>query len=82
MIDRETGNFTRFDTRKKNKEEYDIRFHEWEGNRLVGFIAAYDFEEFMENLNEGQWTVKGGFDLEGIFESENPILIKIKFKDR
>tara|TARA_R110001592_G_scaffold86428_2_gene254943 strand:- start:948 stop:2099 length:1152 start_codon:yes stop_codon:yes gene_type:complete len=82
MINRKTGGFSRFDMRKKNKEEYDIKFHEWEDDRLVGFIAAYDFEEFMENLEKDQWAVAGGFDLEEILESENPVLLKIKFKDR
>ncbi|KYG77079.1 6-bladed beta-propeller protein [Roseivirga ehrenbergii] len=82
MINRKSGKFTRFDMRKNNKEDYDINFLEWEDGRLVGFIAAYDFEEFMDNLDNDQWTVNGGFDLEEIFQSENPVLLKIKFKSK
>ncbi len=81
IIDRGTGKFSRFDMRKEDKEDYDMKFLEWEGDRLVGFIAAYDFEEFVNNLDDNQWTVKGGFAVEEIFESENPVLLKIKFKE-
>ncbi|WP_323758211.1 6-bladed beta-propeller [Roseivirga sp.] len=79
-IDRETGDFFRFDLRKKDKEDYNITFLTWEDDRLVSSIQAYDFEEFMDNLDNDQWTVAGGFDLEEIFQSENPVLLKIKFK--
>ena len=81
IINRKSGKFTRFDMRKKSKEDYNINFFEWEDDRLVGFIAAYDFEEFIGNLDDDQWTVKGGFDLKKIFQSENPVLLKIKFND-
>ncbi|WP_157716087.1 hypothetical protein, partial [Roseivirga echinicomitans] len=81
-IDRETGDFFRFDLRKKDKEDYNLTFLTWEDDRLVSSIAAYDFEEFIDNLGKNQWTVAGGFDLEEIFQSENPVLLKIKFKDK
>ena len=80
IINKQTGRFTRFDMRKTNKEDYDINFLEWEDDRLVGFIAAYDFEEFIGNLKQDQYIIAGSVDLEEIFQSENPVLLKIKFK--
>jgi hypothetical protein len=82
FVNRESGKFTRFDMRKENKEKYELRFIQWEGDNLVSSIAAYDFKEFMQNLKKDQFTVAGGVDLEEIFQSENPVLLKIKFKDR
>jgi hypothetical protein len=79
-IDRKSGEFTRFDMRKKDKEKYELRFIEWENGRLLSSIAAYDFEEFMQNLKKDQFTIAGGVDLEEVFQSENPVLLKIKFK--
>lgn len=79
-INRETGNFFRFDLRKKDKKDFSIKFLSWENGRLASSLSAYDFEEFMGNLDKNQWTVKGGFDLEEIFQSENPVLLRIKFK--
>ncbi|WP_157716208.1 6-bladed beta-propeller, partial [Roseivirga echinicomitans] len=34
-INRETGKFTRFDMRKKDKEKYKLKFIKWEDDRLV-----------------------------------------------
>jgi len=80
FVNRETGKFSRFDLRKKDKENYDIKFLQWENDRLGSSIQAYDFEEFVENLHEDQFTIRGGFRLEDILSSENPVLMKIKFK--
>jgi len=80
FVNRETGKFSRFDLRKKDKENYDIKFLQWEKDRLVTSIQAYDFEEFVENLHDDQFIIRGGFRLEDILSSENPVLMKIKFK--
>ncbi|NVK85219.1 MAG: 6-bladed beta-propeller [Cytophagia bacterium] len=79
-IDRKSGRFYRFDMRKDNGENYDLNFLELEQNSLVSSLQSYDFEEFIENLDEDQWTVRGGFKLREILYSENPVLLNIKFK--
>lgn len=80
-INRKSGEFFRFDLRKKDKSNFDLEFLKWDVDRLAASLAAYDFEEFMENLDDNQWTVRGGFKLSEILYSENPVLLKIKFKD-
>ena len=80
LIDRSTGKFSRLDLRKKDRENYSINYMQWEDGKFVASIESYDFEEFISNLNKDQYTVKGGFSIEEILASENPVLMKIKFK--
>lgn len=80
IIDRQTGKFHLFDMRKKDKEDFNIFFLEWEGDRLVSSLQAYDVEEFLENLDESQYSIAGGLKYEDFKYSENPVLLKIKFK--
>lgn len=80
-INRKSSEFFRFDLRKKDKSNFELEFLKRDGERLAASLAAYDFEEFIENLDEDQWTVRGGFKIREILYSENPVLLKIKFKD-
>lgn len=82
IIDRTTGEFHRLDLRKNNKEEdFDIVFLEWQGEILVSSLQAYDLEEFMGKLNKEQISIAGNLTSSELRESENPVLLKTKFKE-
>lgn len=80
-IDRETGDFFRFDLRKKDKKDFSIKFLAWVNGRLVSSLSVYDAEEFLENLDKAQYTIAGDLSQNDLKYSENPVLLKIKFKD-
>lgn len=80
FINRATGEFFQFDMRKKDKEDYVIQFLEWEGEHLVTSMLSLDFEEFIGNLKEDVWSIAGGKGLDDVLSSENPLIMKIKFK--
>ena len=79
-IDRETGDFFRFDLRKKDKKDFSIKFLAWVNGGLVSSLSVYDAEEFLENLDKAQYTIAGDLSQNELKYSENPVLLKIKFK--
>ncbi|RKQ42335.1 6-bladed beta-propeller protein [Roseivirga pacifica] len=80
LIDRKSGKFYRLDTRKEDGENFNLYFLEWENDRLTTSLQAYDVEEFLENLGEDQYSIAGGLKYEDFAFSENPVLLRIKFK--
>ncbi|MHA7101761.1 6-bladed beta-propeller [Roseivirga pacifica] len=80
LIDRKSGKFYRLDTRKEDGENFNLFFLEWENDRLTTSLQAYDVEEFLVNLNEDQYAIAGGLKYEDFAFSENPVLLRIKFK--
>ncbi|NVK85217.1 MAG: 6-bladed beta-propeller [Cytophagia bacterium] len=79
-INRQTGNFQHFDLRKHNKEDYKINFIKWQDNRLISSIESYDFEEFLKNLKQDEYSIAGGLKYDDFKYSENPVLLRIKFR--
>ncbi|WP_422356298.1 6-bladed beta-propeller [Roseivirga pacifica] len=80
LIDRKSGKFYRLDARKEDGENFNLYFLEWENDRLTTSLQAYDIEEFLENLDDNQYTIAGGLKHEDFAFSENPVLLRIKFK--
>lgn len=80
LIARATGQFYRLDTRKDDGENFDLYFLQWEGDRITTSLQAYDVEEFLENMKPDQYTIAGGLKYNDFKYSENPVLLKIKFK--
>ena len=80
LINRLNDKVIRLDLRKSNKENFEVFFIEWQEGQLIASLPVYDLEEFISNLSESQYKIVGGYDLEEIMASENPVLLKIKFK--
>lgn len=80
FIDRASKKFNRLDLRKSDKQNFEIKFMEWEGDYLVSSLQSYDLEEFLENLDDDQYSIAGGLKYEDFAFSENPVLLRIKLK--
>ena len=80
LINRLNDKVIHLDLRKSNKENFEVFFIEWQEGQLIASLPVYDLEEFISNLSESQYKIVGGYDLEEIMASENPVLLKIKFK--
>ncbi|NVK85216.1 MAG: 6-bladed beta-propeller [Cytophagia bacterium] len=80
LIDRATGQFYRLDTRKADGENFDLYFLQWEGDRITTSLQAYDVDEFLENLKPDQYSIAGGLKYDDFKYSENPVLLRIKFR--
>ena len=80
-INLKSGMFHRLDMRKQDRVNFDLKFLAWEGNHLVCSLQSYDIEEFLGNLEEDQFSIAGDLKYEDFKYSENPVLLKIKFKE-
>ncbi len=82
VLDRATGNYRRFDMKKKTPGKFMLNGLKWEENRMLFGTDSGDIGEFLSQLNPNQVKFRTGSTLEEIESSENPLLIWIKFKDQ
>ena len=75
-------NTEEFFTLKGNSGKLWFKPLQWKGDLLIASMPSYQLESFLKPLGQEQWTVKGDFGLEEILSAENPVLLKIKFKDK
>ena len=80
LIERTSGRFWPLKLQKKDKSNFSLKFLDWEGERLVTTLPSYELEEFLVRFDKGQWSIRGGHSLESLLNSENPVIIKVKFK--
>ena len=80
LIDRGNNKSIRVDTRK-GEEYYALSPSLWENEKLFGSIQSIDVPELISSLGQDQYSFNEGTTLEEIKSSENPVLVKIKFKD-
>ncbi|MFY0592874.1 hypothetical protein [Roseivirga sp.] len=80
LIDRiGTGN-NLIDFRKGVDENFDLRPIRWDNNFLTFSLSSSDVSSFVEELGLDKVSYRKGTTLESIEDSENPALIRIKFK--
>lgn len=63
------------------EEKYALRINDLTENGITGSISSLGVANLLNDLEEGQWVFTEGTSLEAIESSENPALIKVKFKD-
>ena len=80
LIDRATGKFYQLKLRKQDKSDFKMSFLLWEKDLLVTSLPSYDLEEFLNQLDKEQWSIRGGHSLESLLNSENPVIMKLRFK--
>ena len=83
LVDRNSGKSIRMDLAKGTEDDgnYILNGFFWEEDVLIGSSASVDVLDLIDLLNEDQWSVMGDVSLEAIESSENPVIVKIKFKD-
>lgn len=79
-INRKTGRFFRYDLRMNRKEKFKLIPIEWQGGLLLHSLDSDQLERFIEKLDDKPFKVRGGYSIEDIMESENPVLVFIRFK--
>lgn len=80
ILDRITGEYDLVDFDIKSKEPANIRDLKWVGDRLLMTLDSDEVAAFLAGLNENQWYFREGTTLEEIESSENPVLLRVRFK--
>lgn len=82
LIDRVSGKKVRIDVSVSNTGEYfNMLFSHWQENHLYGRLNSLNVSQLLDQLKESQYSYTTGTTLDEIESSENPALVKIKFKD-
>lgn len=79
FVNRKTGRFYRYDLRMNRKERFDLTPIEWQGDLLLHHLSSYQLEQFVERLEDKPVKIRGGHSIREIMESENPVLVYVKF---
>tara|TARA_R110001592_G_scaffold135241_2_gene351388 strand:+ start:3108 stop:4250 length:1143 start_codon:yes stop_codon:yes gene_type:complete len=81
MLDRETGGQFRIELKKKDGEYIGFYPIQWDGDRLLVSMPAYDAVDLISGLKSEQVKYRQGTTLEEIESSENPVLMWVRFKE-
>lgn len=82
LIDRATGKAVRMSTLKNDRtEKFLFNTSFWREGSLYGYVQSTDVLELISELDKSQYTFNKGTTLEEIESSENPALVKVKFKN-
>ena len=79
-VDRSTGQFYHYKFNAWGDEIPDIKSVRYEEDELLTIITPDVLDVFKSELGEGKYKVRGGVSLESIMASENPVMVRIKFK--
>gem|GEM_PF-6979394 len=79
FINRSTGEFRHYDYPSWGEEIPSIRSVRFEGGLLVTTMLSDVLDAFIDKLGEGRYSIESGQTLDELLQSENPIIVKIKF---
>ncbi len=80
LIDRLENKPVKINKRKTPDENYTLNISHWDKGYAYGTLSSVDIGSLIEELEESRWSFSQGTTLEEIESSENPVLIKVKFK--
>ncbi|MFT6873138.1 MAG: hypothetical protein ACJAVN_002154 [Roseivirga sp.] len=80
LVDRISGGFKRFDLNKKGEGKYSLQAQNWDGDKAIFSIGSDQIGDFLMELGEEKAKFLGNASLKSIENSENPVLIWVKFK--
>ena len=81
LLNRATGQHVELDLRKAGDENLSVNFLHWEGETALISFSPLDLEEVLGDLDESQYSFAPGSSLEVVESSENPVLLRVTFKD-
>lgn len=81
LLDRATGKHVEIDLRKGAEEKLSVNFMHWEGETALISLSSSDLEEVLGDLDDSQYSFAPGSSKEIIESSENPVLLRVTFKD-
>ncbi|MFT6871687.1 MAG: hypothetical protein ACJAVN_000689 [Roseivirga sp.] len=79
-VDRATGEFHHYDYGGWGDGKPQIRVVRFEGDELLLMMTSDTLDPLVQKLGEDKYRVLGGVSLERIMESENPVMVWVKFK--
>lgn len=80
ILDRSTKEYFNLRVRKSDRSDLEMNFIKWENHRLVASMHTSELENILSNLNPNQYIIRGNLTPSDFKYSENPVLLKIKFK--
>lgn len=80
LIDQLENRRIKIDKRKTPDDNYALEISHWDQGYAYGSLSSVDIAHLIEELEESQWSFSQGATLEEIESSENPVLIRLKFK--
>ncbi|OEK05460.1 6-bladed beta-propeller [Roseivirga misakiensis] len=81
LIDRQSGRSVSIESRTSTNESLDVVGSGWEGDEFLFTLRSTQFIDLVDQLGEEQYSFTEGSSLEEIESSENPVLLRVKFKD-
>lgn len=81
LIDRGQDNIVEILTESNDEGGYNIVVGDWTEDGIYGSINSLGVQSLISELDENVWEFTEGTTLQEIESSENPALVKIKFKD-
>lgn len=79
-IERATGQFFQYKFSAWGGKVPSMRSIMFEEDRLLIIMTPDVLETFIETLGEANYRVDGSVSIKGLMESENPVIVKVKFK--
>lgn len=81
VIDRTTNKIVEVVNTAVEEEKYDMSISHWIANGIIGSMNSLEVANLLSELEDEQWSFTEGTTLDVIESSENPVLVKVKFKD-
>lgn len=81
VIDRVWNKMVEIVNSTVEEEKYDLYVSHWVENGMMGSMNSLEVANLLSELEEGQWTFTEGTSLDIIESSENPVLVKVRFKE-
>ncbi|MBO6495126.1 MAG: 6-bladed beta-propeller [Roseivirga sp.] len=81
LVDRVSHKLIELDESGNEEEKYGLTISHFVDNGVVGSMNSLEVTNLLNELEDNQWSFTQGTTLDIIESSENPVLLKIKFKD-
>lgn len=82
LLDRPSGNYQKLSFDKPGEGRHPINHLKWQNDKMVFSMSSSDVGAFLNELSPDDAKFIGGGSLETIENSENPVLIWVKFKNQ
>jgi len=81
IVDRIANKIIEITDTNVEEEKYGITISHWVDNGVMGSMNSLELANLLNELEDDQWSFTEGTTLDIIESSENPVIVRVKFKD-